>query len=345
MKMKIDRRALLGGLAASLAAPRYGFAASVMDATGRTITAPEHVLRVYPAGPPAAVELYTLAPDLLIGWVEPIGQDAREFLLPEIAARPQVPRLTGRGSDNVNLDALTSLKPELIVDIGNVNKSFASLAERVQQQSGIPYALLDGHLDRIGATYRALGKLLGRSDQADKLAGYTEKTIAIITQRSASVRSEARPRVYYARDASGLQTGFGGSMIAEPIEFIGARNVAADLRGAHGVATIEQVRAWNPEIIIASDKDFASKVRSDPAWASITAVKTDRVHLSPKLPFGWVDYPPAANRLIGLWWLSKIFYPDLFPEDMKVLTRDFYTTFFHVTPSAAQIDRVLAGGA
>ena len=39
------------------------------------------------------------------------------------------------------------------------------------------------------------------------------------------------------------------------------------------------------------------------------------------------------------------FYPDIFPEDIKVLTRDFYTTFFHVTPSAAQIDRVLAGGA
>ncbi len=340
----LNRRALLGGLAATLAAPRYGFAASVMDATGRTINPPERLLRVYPAGPPAAVELYTLAPDLLIGWVEPIGQDAREFLLPEIAARPQVPRLTGRG-ENINLDALTSLKPDLIVDIGNVDKSFASLAERVQQQSGIPYVLLDGHLDRIGATYRALGALLGRSDQADKLAGYAENTIAIITQRSASVPSEARPRVYYARDASGLQTGFGGSMIAEPIEFVGARNVAADLRAAHGVATIEQIRGWNPEIIIASDKDFASKVRSDPEWASIAAVKTGRVHLSPRQPFGWVDFPPAVNRLIGLWWLSKIFYPDLFPEDIKALARDFYTAFYPVTPSAAQIDRVLGGGA
>jgi iron complex transport system substrate-binding protein len=342
--MRINRRTVVGGLAATFVTPCYGLATGVVDATGRTITAPDRVLRVYPAGPPAAVELYTLAPDLLVGWVEPIGQDAREFLLPDIAARPQVPRLTGRG-DNINLDALTSLKPDLIVDIGNVDKSFASLAERVQQQSGIPYVLLDGHLDRMGATYRALGALLGRSDQADKLAGYAEKTIAIITQRSASVPSEARPRVYYARDASGLQTGFGGSMIAEPIEFVGARNVAADLRGAHGVVTIEQIRAGNPEIIIASDKDFASKVRSDPDWASIAAVKTGRVHLSPRQPFGWVDFPPAVNRLIGLWWLSKIFYPDLFPEDIKTLARDFYTAFYHVTPSEAQIDRVLAGGA
>jgi iron complex transport system substrate-binding protein len=344
--MRLDRRALLGGFAASLVAPRlgFGFAASIMDATGRTITAPDNVTRVYPAGPPAAVELYTLAPDLLVGWVEPISAEARAFLLPEIAALPQVPRLTGRGN-TVNVDALKGVKPDLIVDIGNVDSTYGSLAEQVQQQSGIPYALLDGHLDRVGATYRALGTLLGRSDQADKLAKYAENTIAIITQRSAAVPSEARPRVYYARDRSGLQTGFGGSMIAEPIEFVGARNVAADLHGSHGVATIEQVRGWNPDIIIASDAEFAAQVRKDPEWASIAAVKAGRVHLAPRLPFGWVDYPPAVNRLIGLWWLAKIFYPDKFPEDIKSLARDFYTAFYHVTPTAEQIDHMFAGGA
>ena len=66
-KTKIDRRALLGGLTAALVAPRYSFAAGITDATGRTVTAPDRLMRIYPAGPPAAVELYTLAPDLLMG--------------------------------------------------------------------------------------------------------------------------------------------------------------------------------------------------------------------------------------------------------------------------------------
>lgn len=224
-KTKIDRRALLGGLTAALVAPRYSFAASITDATGRTVTAPDRLMRIYPAGPPAAVELYTLAPDLLMGWLEPIGQEEREFLLPESAALPKIPRLTGRDSDDTNLGALASLKPDLILDVGNVDAAYSSLAERVQQQSGIPYVLLDGHLDRIGATYRALGRLIGRSEQAETLARHAETTIATITQRSAEVPNDARPRVYYARDKSGLQTGFGGSMISEPIEFLGAHNV------------------------------------------------------------------------------------------------------------------------
>jgi iron complex transport system substrate-binding protein len=50
-----------------------------------------------------------------------------------------------------------------------------------------------------------------------------------------------------------------------------------------------------------------------------------------------------VNRLIGLWWLAKILYPELFPEDLRALTRDFYHRFYHVELSDAQLDRVLSG--
>jgi iron complex transport system substrate-binding protein len=340
--LSIDRRVLLGSLAAVLVTPRLGFAATVTDTTGRTITAPDHVARIYPAGPPAAVLLYTLAPDLLIGWLEPPGAAEREFLLPEIAARPQIPRLTGRGGA-VNLEAVNSFKPDLIVDAGTVNADYAALAEATQRQTGVPYALFDGRFEQTAQTYRALGQLIGRDDAADKVAGYAESTMAAVKERSAAVPSGARPRVYYARDKSGLQTGLGGSMIAEAIEFVGAHNVAAELHGAHGTVTLDQVRTWNPDTIVTSDREFAANVRSVAGWAEIGAVKAGRIFASPRQPFGWVDFPPAVNRLIGLWWLGKIFYPDRFPEDIKALARDFYTLFYHVTPTAAQIEQVLAG--
>ena len=84
-------------------------------------------------------------------------------------------------------------------------------------------------------------------------------------------------------------------------------------------------------------------MRSDPVWASVKAVRSGRVHLSPKLPFGWVDFPPSVNRLVGLWWLGKVLYPEQFPEDLRALTREFYTSVYHQTPTDAQIDHVLAG--
>jgi iron complex transport system substrate-binding protein len=96
-------------------------------------------------------------------------------------------------------------------------------------------------------------------------------------------------------------------------------------------------------VIVTIDQEFAASVRGDPAWSAVKAVRDGRVHLSPKMPFGWVDFPPSVNRLIGLWWLAKILYPDKFPEDIRALTRDFYSMYYHRTPSDAQIDHVLAG--
>ena len=101
-------------------------------------------------------------------------------------------------------------------------------------------------------------------------------------------------------------------------------------RGGLATVSLEQVLAWDPEVIVTIDRDFADSVRGDPNWASVAAVRLGRVH-SPKLPFGWVDFPPAANRLIGLRWLGKVLYPDLFPEDLELIAREFYARFYHVT--------------
>src|SRR5262249_928797 len=185
-----------------------------------------------------------------------------------------------------NLDALKSFKPDVIVDIGDVNDSYKTLAERVQQESGVPYVLIDGHLDKMAASYRALGQLLGRAEDAEKLARIADEAVATVTSRVASTPSDARPRVYYAGDHPGLVTAQSGSMVTEPIAFMGARNVAGDKRGGQMVTTIAQIAEWNPEIIIASNAEFMTAVRSDPAWAAIAAVKKDRVHLEPRQPFG-----------------------------------------------------------
>jgi iron complex transport system substrate-binding protein len=336
-----DRRAVLTGLAAALLAPRGARAETVTDGAGRLVPVPTLVARVFPAGPPAAIMLYTLAPDMLLGWTRANGPEEREFLLPDVGSRPEIGRLTGRGN-TANLEAVLSLKPDLILDSGYVSDTYVSLADRVQQQTGIAYALLDGSFGGTANAYRVLGALINRRDAAEGLARYTEETMKSISSRVDAIPKDRRPRVYFARGPRGLETGLGGSITAETIEFL-AQNVAGGTRGGLGTVSIEQVLVWNPEVIVTIDQDFAAKVYDDPGWAPIEAVRRHRVHLSPKLPFGWVDFPPSVNRLIGLRWLAKILYPDLFPEDLHALTRTFYDNFYHVNVTDAQIDRVLAG--
>jgi iron complex transport system substrate-binding protein len=207
--MMLTRRGLLAATTALLAAPHVARAAGVVDAAGRSVTVPERVERAFPAGPPAAITHYTLQPRSLLGWPRANRPAELIYLDPEVGARPELGRLTGRGN-TTNLEVLLQLKPDLIVDIGSTARTFVETADRVQAQTGIPYALLDGRFDKIAESYRLHGRLVGETKRADELAAYCEDILKTCQSRIATVPADKRPRVYYARGPRGLETGLGG---------------------------------------------------------------------------------------------------------------------------------------
>ena len=71
------------------------------------------------------------------------------------------------------------------------------------------------------------------------------------------------------------------------------------------------------------------------------AVREGRVHLSPILPFGWIDRPPSINRLIGLDWIAATFFPDTYAIDLRARTREFYQLWYHLDLSDDQLDTLL----
>ena len=339
--MPISRRTLIATASAALLARGQARAAIVADDAGRAVGAPDNVQRVYPAGLPAAILLYTLAPDLLLGWPRSNRPQDCAYMLPDICARPEIKRLTGRGSA-ASLDSVTTLKPDLILDVGSTGPRFAAIADRVQRETGIPYALLSGGILALSTSYEKLGRLTGREAAGADFADYCNMTLSVITNRIAFIPAEKRPRVYSARGPRGLTTALGESSHAELIELV-ARNAAGETKGELAEVTLDQVRQWDPEVIVTINAEFAASVRGDPGWALIKAVRDGRVHLMAGVPFGWFDAPPSGNRLMGLWWLAKILYPDLFKDDLRELTRDFYEKFYHVKPTEPRLDYVLAG--
>jgi iron complex transport system substrate-binding protein len=148
--------------------------------------------------------------------------------------------------------------------------------------------------------------------------------------------------VLYVRGPRGLETGVAGSINTEIIEFAGAENVAASALGAGSLVqfSMEQVFAWNPDWIIAIHPDFMTTAKTDRLWSAVPAVRAGRVALAPGLPFGWVDFPPAVNRLLGLMWLPVLF--GLRPRaGLAEAVADFHALFYHRRPEPAQIEALL----
>jgi iron complex transport system substrate-binding protein len=341
------RRGALGlllGLVALAATP--ALARTVTDSAGRTVEVPEHISRVFAAGPPASTLLYVLAPQTMIGWVRAPRAAEKPFLVPAVRDLPELGRLTGRG-DTLNLEVLIGAKPDLVIDFGTISDTYRSLADRVQAQTGIPYLLVDGRFENTPAALRLLAGVLGVGDRGEALAKAAEAIFAEVDRTLVAVPAAKRPRVYLARAAEGLETASRGSINTEIIERVGATNVVPGLRERGGIARAspEQLIAWAPDTIVTLDRSFAASVAGQATWQPVPAVKAGRVFLAPSVPFGFIDAPPSVNRLIGLTWLLHRFYPEVAQGDLCEQVQSFYRLFYQVDLSLVEVDRLLDGTA
>lgn len=341
------RRDLFGynaGAMATLAfASRLAEAKQFTDSGGRQVELPDKVERVLPAGPPASVTLFTIAPEKMLGWTRAPSPQARAFLPARYAELPEIGRLTGRGN-TVNLENVVRLKPDLVLDVGDTTATYVSLADQVQQQTHIPYVLIGGRLPDSATTLRTIGSLLRVDKRADTLARYAEAILTQTRQRVGKIAPGDRPSIYVARGPRGLETAVAGSIGSEVVDLIAARNVVGAGTAPRTIVEVspEQILAWQPDVILAVDRRLYATIGTDPVWRELKAVKAKRVHFVPDLPFSWLDDPPAPSRLIGLLWLGKLLYPSAFPEDIRAEAHRFYALFYQQEPTNAQLDGLLA---
>lgn len=319
---------------------------SVVDSAGRSVEVPAQIERVYAAGPPASIITYMLAPHTLTGWPRAHHAYERPYIAAEYRDLPVTGRLTGRGS-TANLELVIGLKPDLILDFGSIRDTYVSLAERTQEQTGIPYLLIDGRFENTPDALRLLGDILGVSERGEALAGYTETLFQELDTVLANISEEDRPRVYLARGPEGLETGVAGSINTEIIERAGGRNVAdygPDMARQRNLVSmsIEEVLDLDPDIILTWDRQFYDQVYGNPLWAPVRAVKEKRVYFAPSAPFGWIDRPPSINRLMGLKWLTGLFYPDQFQFDLETEVREFYRLFYQVEISDSDLAQLIS---
>jgi iron complex transport system substrate-binding protein len=326
---------LLAGLLWCLWIAAPASAQTFVDAAGRSVAVPDVVHRVLPAGPPADLLLFGIAPDMLVGLVEP-WSEAQKIYVPEpYRGLAQVPRIN-RDISAADLDRLKALKPDLIVDYGDVTPAYAGIADKIQAATGIPYVLLDGKLDATPKAVRALGGLLGRAERADAVARRAEAVLARVTSAVAGLAAGDRVPIFFARGNDGLQAVRPGNVNGEIPDDAGGRNVVPSGKGTFVKMTAAEIQALAPKVVLLDD----------PAAAAMgaplrTALPPGTLFLvDPGRPLGWLDEPPSLNRLVGVVWLTGKLFPDRLRVDASEL-QGYWKTLFGLQIPQAELDKAL----
>src|SRR5262245_18316282 len=107
-----------------------------VDDAKRSVTLPARVARVFAAGAPAEVLLYTLVPDFMVGRNRVPSGDALEFFPPEYRTPTPIRQLPE--VDNPAADAeLVASKPDVYIDYGTVGDDYIASLEAVQKRTRI----------------------------------------------------------------------------------------------------------------------------------------------------------------------------------------------------------------
>jgi iron complex transport system substrate-binding protein len=318
-----------------------GRAAGFVDAAERYVMLPDRIGRVMTANPAADVLVFVLAPEKLMGWSAPLSRGQRAYLPAKFARLPIVGGAV-RPNPAETVQVVARMRPDLIIEAGPVTPEAAARADQIQQQTGVPYLVLDNGIQATPHTLRIIGALFGAAERGNDLGKYADYAVDALRGRLLIAPADERPLVYYGRGPDGLEAGLGGAQAMADIDQAGVINVAARLgRGELTRVTRDQVINWNPAIIIAQQRSFYDALLRSTAWRGLIAVASKRVYLAPADPFGWIDDPAGVNRIIGLYWLAGLFYPDQYQEDLRTNVREFYDKFYRIKLTDRQLEALV----
>jgi len=334
----------VGALASALFIALTAQAASartLTDMIGRQVTVPDHIERVFGSAPPLNVLLNVVAPEKMIGLSFPVSAAAAPYFDPRLRQLPVVGGVFGMGQ-HMNPETVMALKPDIVlawqspfIDQKRIIDAFEPL--------GLPVVFIK--LDDLAdwpAALRFTGSLLGHDMEAQ--AQYVEQALQRLHAQLDDIPTTQRQRVYYAESPDGLATDCDQSFHTEAIVLAAGNNVYHCQPKSHmGLEriSIEQVMAFDPQIIIAQDPAFIASLSGDARWQTVTAVRECKVFAVPRYPHNWLDRPPSVTRALGAQWLASLFYPALYPLDLRAETRKFYKLFYGLDLSDTQLDTLL----
>lgn len=236
------------------------------------VSAKEPFTRIVSLGPSITEMLFAL------GVGDQIVGVTKFCTTPEAAKEKQV--VGGHIDKSIHLETLASLDADLVLVLRGLDSAILETLRAMVPRVEVIHT--EG-IDDIYTHFRFLGKLVNRSEEAEKLVEGLQQEIADVEATLATLEDAERPRVFYQVWDEPLMTTSARTFIGQLIELAGGRNIFADLSGDYMQISTEDVIARNPQALMGPDhhgKRMEPKhVAARPGWSGLDAVQNNRIYL------------------------------------------------------------------
>lgn len=238
-----------------------------------------------------------------------------------------------------NVETILSLRPDVVFQWATIGPEPLEVLDRAGLNvAGIRYG---GQSDMAG--YLGLmGAIAGKSDRAAELISRQEHRRGDLLARVGEPSNAERPKVLYlGRYSDDLRASGRGTYNDFYIRLCGGRNVAADLPAGAGAVSVEQILAWDPDVILLGNFDTAmpADLYADPRLRDVAAVRQRRVYRMPLGGYRWD--PPNQESALTWTWLADLLHPAPAGTGLRGDMRDWYRFLYGFDLADDDIDRIL----
>ena len=311
-----------------------------VDSAGREVELPAQIERVAVSGPMAQILLFALCPDLLVGTAVQWDPRAEQYLDEAYYDLPVLGQLYG-GKGDLNLESLLSSGAQVVIDVGEPKSAVAEDLDALQSQTGIPFVHISVTTSTAGAAYRQLGELLGLEEEAERLGAYCERVYTQMLDLTASVEKVDALYLVGAEGHNVIARDSYHSEVVDPLTNNLAVVESPSSKGTGNEVDLEQILAWDPEVILFGDGSIYDAVAREPVWQNVTAIREGNYYEVPFGPYNWMGFPPSVQRYLGMLWLGELLYPESVEYDLYEEVRTYYELFYHCELTAEQFDALM----
>lgn len=311
-----------------------------IDSCGREVELPNNLTRIAPSGLVAQLILFTQCPETLVGWAKTPDESFLNYMDEKYAELPVFGQFYGKNA-NFNMEEVIKANPQVIIDLGDKKASVKEDMDKLQEKTGIPTLFIEANVNTFAEAYRTLGKITGTEEHAEKAAKYIEETLEVATNNKKNIVKKVS--VMFGTGQDGLACNADGSFHAEVLDIVGVDNAVKvdNLSGKGGgnIINLEQLIIFNPDIIIQQD---SIKMKDNMSWQVLDAVKNNKIYKIPSVPQSWLANPPSVNKILGVWWLGKIAYPELYKDyDIVEKAIEYYSIFWHHETTKEEMEKII----
>lgn len=326
------------------------FFANTLDAADtRTVTALDGTKIEIPSYPKRIACFYHPAYDKIIM----LSSGSRIAMLPKEAspwAKNFFPELKGILKDTSgsapDLERLLKLNVDLViypkghVNVGKIEGAGFPIVCPFNNDF-IPKSV-DEYMAEFKRQILFFGDILGpdATARAQRYCKYVDEINTKVLAITSKIPENKKPKIYYGKIMDVFSTQGNNTVMRWYTELAGGIYLPKDLQKYYAEVNMEQVMAWDPDIILLGMYGSFDTEKADQKLKNLRAYQSGKVYNIPAGMFFW-DMTSCETAVLPLY-LGKKFHPELFKDwDIIKEMKTFYSEIYKITITDNDAERIL----